>query len=56
MIELCPDADANAHYRLGTYLYDTKKYDESTKYLKSYLQFATTDEAKNKDAETLIQS
>ena len=24
VIELCPDADANAHYRLGTYLFETK--------------------------------
>ena len=24
LIELCPDADANAHYRLGTYFYETK--------------------------------
>ncbi len=54
LIELCPDADANAHYRLGTYLYDTKKYPEATIYLKSYLEFATTDEPKNKEAETLL--
>lgn len=54
LIELCPDADANAFYRLGTYLYDTKKYEEASKYLKSYLEFATTDESKNKDAETLL--
>jgi len=54
LIELCPDADANAFYRLGTYLYETKKYDEASKYLKSYLEFATTDELKNKDAETLL--
>lgn len=54
LIELCPDADANAFYRLGTYLYDTKKYDEASGYLKSYLEFATTDESKNKDAEILL--
>ena len=54
LIELCADADAVAHYRLGTYLYDTKKYEEATKYLKSFLEFATTDEPKNKEAETLL--
>lgn len=54
VIELCPDADANAHYRLGTYLFETKKYKEAEPYLKSYLQFATTDETKNKYAETLL--
>lgn len=54
LIELCPDADANAHYRLGTYLFDTKKYEDATIYLKSYLQFATADETKNKTAETLL--
>ncbi|MEP7170852.1 MAG: hypothetical protein ABI855_15895, partial [Bacteroidota bacterium] len=39
MIEECPDAAPEPHYRLGKYLYDTKKYDEATKYLKSFLDF-----------------
>jgi len=54
LIELCPDADADAHYRLGKYLYDTKKYKESGIYLKSFLDFAITDEKKAKDAELMI--
>ncbi|MBK6641326.1 MAG: OmpA family protein [Bacteroidetes bacterium] len=54
LIEICPDADAKVYYRMGTYLYDTKKYDEATNYLKSYLEFATTDESKNKEVEVLL--
>lgn len=54
LIEICPDADAKVYYRMGTYLYDTKKYDEATNYLKSYLKFATTDESKNKEVEVLL--
>src|SRR5688572_3267616 len=54
LIQLCPDADANAYYKLGTYLFESKKYVEAATYLKSYLQFATTDESKNKNAELLL--
>lgn len=54
LIEICPDADPNAQYRLGTYLYDTKKYTEATTYLKSFLEFASDDEKKNKEAELLL--
>jgi outer membrane protein OmpA-like peptidoglycan-associated protein/Tol biopolymer transport system component len=54
LIEICPDADAKVYYRMGTYLYDTKKYTDATNYLKSYLEFATTDEAKNKEVEVLL--
>lgn len=54
LIEICPDADAKVYYRMGTYLYDTKKYTEATNYLKSYLEFATTDESKNKEVEVLL--
>lgn len=54
LIEICPDADAKVYYRMGTYLYDTKKYTDATNYLKSYLEFATTDESKNKEVEVLL--
>ena len=54
LIELCPDADASAYYYLGTYLYDTKSYDESSKYLKGFLDFGSDKEAWNKEAETLL--
>jgi len=54
LIELCPDADAIAYYRLGTYLFETKKYPESVPLLKSFLEFAIADETKNKYAETLL--
>ncbi len=54
LIELCPDADASAYYYLGTYLYDTKSYDESSRYLKGFLDFGSDKEAWNKEAETLL--
>ncbi|MBL7914101.1 MAG: OmpA family protein [Bacteroidia bacterium] len=54
LIEICPDADAKVYYRMGTYLYDTKKYADATSYLKTYLEFATTDESKNKEVEVLL--
>ena len=54
LIALCPDADAIAWYRMGTYLFETKKYTESVPYLKSFLQFAIADETKNRYAETLL--
>lgn len=43
-IELCPDAAPEPHYRIGSYLYDTKKYDEAVTYLKSFLEFGTVKE------------
>ncbi len=54
LIELCPDADAIAYYRMGTYLFETKKYAESVPLLKTFLEFAIVDEVKNKYAETLV--
>jgi outer membrane protein OmpA-like peptidoglycan-associated protein/tetratricopeptide (TPR) repeat protein len=54
LIQVCADADALAYYRLGTYLYETKKYPEAKKYLKSYLDFAFNDDMKNKEAELLL--
>lgn len=54
LIALCPDADAIAYYRMGTYLFETKKYQEAVPYLKSFLEFAVADETKNTYAETLL--
>ncbi len=53
-LAICPDIDANAHFYLGTYLYDTKKYQEAVPYLKSYLDFSTENESKNREAESLL--
>jgi outer membrane protein OmpA-like peptidoglycan-associated protein len=54
LIELCPDADESAYYHLGTYLYDTKNYAEAKKYLKSFLEFGSLNEARNKESEMLL--
>lgn len=55
LIELCPDAAPEPHYRLGSYFYETKKYDEAVKYLKSFLDFGSTAKEKQvKDAEIMI--
>lgn len=54
MIELCPDAAPEPHYRLGAYLFETKKYDESVKYLKGFLDFGSVKESLAKDAELMI--
>jgi outer membrane protein OmpA-like peptidoglycan-associated protein/tetratricopeptide (TPR) repeat protein len=54
MIELCPDASPEPHYRLGKYLYDTKNYDGATKYLKSFLDFGNANEKLEKDASLLL--
>jgi outer membrane protein OmpA-like peptidoglycan-associated protein len=54
LIELCPDADAQAYYRLGTYLFEVKDYEKSTSYLKTFLEFGSADERQNKLAETYL--
>lgn len=54
LVRLCPDGDMMAHYRLGTYLYETKKPEEAIPYLKSFLSFAQEKEALNKTAETYL--
>ncbi len=54
LIEICPDASANAYFRLGAYLFETKNYPEAVGYLKSYIDFGTEDETKNKQARTYM--
>jgi len=54
LIEVCPDASSEAYYRMGTYLFETKKYTEATVYLKGFLEFGTDNEKKNKEAELLL--
>lgn len=54
MIELCPDAAPEPHYRLGAYLFDTKKYEEAVKYLKGFLDFGNVKDDLAKNATLLI--
>lgn len=50
LISTCPDASDKAYYRLATYYYDTKQYDESVPYYKAFLDFAGNDTIANDDA------
>lgn len=55
LIEVCPDASPEPHFRLGSYLYDTKKYAECETYLKSFLDFGSqAKEEQIKRAELLL--
>ncbi|MBL7928329.1 MAG: PD40 domain-containing protein [Bacteroidia bacterium] len=55
LIAACPDASPESHFRLGSYLYDTKKYAEFEKYLKSFLDFGSqAKEDQIKRAELLL--
>ena len=51
LIAACPDAAEKAYYRLATYYFDTKKYDECVPLYKSYLEFNGNDTLANDDAE-----
>ena len=53
-IATCPDASDRMHYRLGSYLYDTKMYREAIPFLRSFLEFNSKNELRNKEAALLI--
>jgi outer membrane protein OmpA-like peptidoglycan-associated protein len=55
LIDVCPDASPEPHFRLGSYLFDTGKYADCTKYLKSFLDFGNqVKEEQVKRAELLL--
>lgn len=54
LIAVCPDGDDKAHFRIGSYLYDTKKTAECIPYLKSFLAFGGANENMNVAAEQLL--
>jgi len=54
LIAVCPDGDDKAHFRLGSYLYETKKTSECIPYLKSFLAFGGANESMNIAAERLL--
>ncbi len=51
LINACPDAAEKAYYRVATYYFDTKKYDECVPLYKSFLEFNGNDTIANDDAE-----
>jgi outer membrane protein OmpA-like peptidoglycan-associated protein len=53
-ITVCPDGDDKAYYRLGTYLFETQKIEESISYLKSFLEFGGANENMNASAEQML--
>ncbi len=54
LIQLCPDAAPEPHYRLACILYDKKKYNEAVIYFQSFLDFTKIKEADAKDAQLKI--
>jgi outer membrane protein OmpA-like peptidoglycan-associated protein len=55
LIEVCPDASADAHYRLADYLYDSKEFKKAITFFKSFLDFNKVKEENARDASQKIQ-
>lgn len=55
LIEVCPDASADAHYRLADYLYDAKEFKKAITYFESFLDFNKVKEENARDASQKIQ-
>ncbi len=54
LIELCPDATADAYYRLANYQYETKEFAEAIKNFQSFLDFNKVNEENALDANQKI--
>ncbi len=55
LIDICPDASAESHFRLGNYFYSTSQFTQAEIYLKSFLEFGSgTRPAQFKEAELLL--
>lgn len=55
LIAICPDASAEAHYRLADYFYDHKDFPKAITYFQSYLDFNKVKEENVRDATQKIQ-
>lgn len=51
LIEVCPDASEKAYYRLATYYFETKKYEEAIPVYKAFLELSPSDTVAADDAE-----
>lgn len=54
LISLCPDAGADAYYRLGNYYYEKEKFGEAKTCFKKFLEFDFLKETHARDAELKI--
>ncbi len=54
VIELCPDLDHEIYFQLGWFYFDMKKYSDSEKQLKKFLEFDKINEAHAEKAEAML--
>jgi outer membrane protein OmpA-like peptidoglycan-associated protein/type II secretory pathway pseudopilin PulG len=54
LLAVCPDASEKAYYRLATYYYETKKYEEAIPVYQSYLELPPSDTIAADDAEVKL--
>ena len=50
LLDICPDASADAHYRLANYLYETQEYKGAITWFQSFLDFNKVKEENARDA------
>lgn len=50
LIQVCPDASSDAHYRLANFLFEQKEFEKSIPYFESFLDFNKVKEENAKDA------
>ena len=54
LLELCPDASADAHYRLANFYYEEKEYAKAITFFESFLDFNKVKEENARDASQKI--
>ena len=54
LLEICPDASSEAHYRLANYYYETKEFAKSITFFESFLDFNKVKEENARDASQKI--
>ncbi len=54
LLEICPDASSDAHYRLANYYYQTKEYEKAITFFESFLDFNKVKEENARDASQKI--
>jgi len=53
-IELCESTDPEAYYKLGSYYYDQRNFNDAQKYLSRFLEFDKINESHGSMADTLL--
>ena len=54
LLEICPDASSDAHYRLANYYYETREYEKAITFFESFLDFNKVREENARDASQKI--